>query len=114
MPKNTLNPIFFPPFMAENEMPKVIQNESIGKTTNYFPGTPSTQKECFKWCEDNNGGILHRQLCKTDCDIKVGTPYFPWFTEGKYSQESTVNDIKSTLQDIGDNFYSLAESVSVL
>ncbi|WP_143689482.1 hypothetical protein [Wolbachia endosymbiont of Nilaparvata lugens] len=99
-------------------MPKIIQKyvESTATAINYFPGDPNTEKECFKWCKDNNGDTFHRLICEADCNVKVGNHHFPFplFTEGDYSQKSTANNIKSTLENIGDSFHTLADSFSVL
>lgn len=71
--------------------------------------------DCYKECEEKSPGDsrwakAERNNCKWYCDLK--------YTHGLFKsdpqEESTPIDISSTLREIGNKFYDLADSVSVL
>ncbi|WP_264683357.1 MULTISPECIES: hypothetical protein [unclassified Wolbachia] len=58
----------------------------------------SRHHDCHRWCEDNYQGLISRPVCKAKCDKLY----------------ASFGDTKNTSEDIGDDFYILADSVSVL
>ncbi len=94
----------------------IHRNESKLNDLDQDKGVQSADKlhgchrECEgKWPGDGWWATAERNNCKWWCHLRDTHDGFR-----SDSQESTPTDIKSTLQDIGDNFYALADSASVL
>ncbi|WP_353278047.1 hypothetical protein [Wolbachia endosymbiont (group B) of Longitarsus flavicornis] len=63
--------------------------------------------DCHRWCEreyPNWSKLIERSTCKAKCNKWYESP----------SQESAPIVTSDVLRDIGDNFYTLADLVSVL
>ncbi|OAB82383.1 hypothetical protein WSTR_00950 [Wolbachia endosymbiont of Laodelphax striatellus] len=63
--------------------------------------------DCHRKCEANHSHWIPRGMCKGGCDRLYGAPEHT-------PQESASTIISNTLQNIGDSFHILADSVSVL
>ncbi|WP_353277241.1 hypothetical protein [Wolbachia endosymbiont (group B) of Villa cingulata] len=63
------------------------------------------ESDCTKWYKE-----LDKSMCKARCNRQYQAPEKSQSSE--YS--SQASDIKSTLENIGDSFYTLADSFSVL
>ncbi|WP_254229393.1 hypothetical protein [Wolbachia pipientis] len=81
--------------------------ESDDQSTQY--GVNPGRYNCHRECEKSWGGLA-RAICKQNCNY-----YYKEFGAPEHTpQESASTVISNTLQNIGDSFHALADSLSVL